>query len=93
MISQRKNLSTLKIVKSEEQIKPKFKFSHSYISEDIINANIYLNEYLKKRQIPFISNHHDKQSDFFWLDMLSSHYEKIVISYLKSLGINFQNEG
>ena len=54
-----------------------------------INQNIYLDECIKKRLIPFISKHPDLDKIVFWPDLASSHYAKKVQNYLKDQNINY----
>ena len=48
-----------------------------------VNQNIYMNECIKKRLMPFIREHHNDDKYIFWPDKASSHYAKQVVDYLK----------
>jgi hypothetical protein len=47
-----------------------------------INQEVYLNECLKERLIPFINEHHRDGKYIFWPDLASSHYAKSVVSWM-----------
>lgn len=94
-----------KDVEYDQKVKPKTKFpekiliwqaldsdgnvSAPYFHRGTINGNIYKNECLKKRLIPFIHKHHDVDKILFWPDMATSHYCKEVTTYLKDQNVNF----
>lgn len=63
--------------------------SEPYITTGTINAEIYLNECLKKRLIPFIRKHHSTNSVLFWPDLASVHYAKRVLEFLGQENIEF----
>ena len=48
-----------------------------------INQEVYLNECIIKRLVPFIQEHHSDGKYVFWLDLASSHYAKTVINWLE----------
>jgi transposase len=54
-----------------------------------INGEIYLEQCIKRRLIPFINKHHSDDNYIFWPDQASSHYAKIVTSYLESENVQF----
>ena len=54
-----------------------------------VNKELYLNECIIKRLIPFIKQHHQNNNFVFWPDKASSHYAKIVQAYLSSQNIKF----
>lgn len=54
-----------------------------------INKEIYLNECIIKRLVPFIEKNHSDNKYLFWPDLASSHYAKTVISFLEDKKINF----
>lgn len=54
-----------------------------------INQDVYLNECIKKRLIPFICKYHQDNNYVFWPDLASSHYAKKVIEYLDHRNINY----
>lgn len=84
----------------ESKTKPKTKFfkkflvwqaidqngnvSEPYISEWTINGQIYLDECLKKRLLPFIKQHYNIQDVLFWPDLATSHYAHHVQAWLRS---------
>ena len=51
-------------------------------SKMAINQEIYLEECLKKRLLPFINKHHRGGKYVFWPDMASSHYANTVQNWL-----------
>jgi hypothetical protein len=63
--------------------------SEPYISEGTINAEIYLEECIKKRLIPFIKKYHHVHNVLFWPDLATSHYAKIVTDHLNEQNIEF----
>lgn len=54
-----------------------------------INQEVYLNECIKKRLIPFISKYHADSQYVFWPDKASSHYAKTVTDYLDANNIQY----
>jgi transposase-like protein/transposase len=58
-------------------------------SGNAINANIYINECIKKRLVPFIDKYHKEDDIVFWPDLASSHYANATIETLNELKINF----
>ena len=54
-----------------------------------INKEIYLNECIQKRLVPFIEEHHKGSQYVFWPDKASSHYAKIVTDYLDEHNITY----
>ena len=63
--------------------------SEAYISKDTMTAQIYLEECIKKRLIPFILKYHEIDEILFWPDLASSHYAKIVTKYLNEKNVEF----
>lgn len=63
--------------------------SKSFITEGNMNKEIYLEECLKKRLLPFLSKHHDINNILFWPDLATCHYSNIVQDWLKSKNIAF----
>ena len=55
-----------------------------------INSNIYINECLSPRLLPFIHKHHSDFNYLFWSDLASAHYSKETIAWM---GENFYFEG
>lgn len=97
-----------KDVDYKHKVKPKAKFpkrhlvwqaidangnvSTPYFCEGTINANVYLNECIKKRLIPFIKQYHEIEDVIFWPDMATSHYADKVTQYLEEINIDFVNK-
>lgn len=54
-----------------------------------INQQIYLNECIKKRLMPFIEKHHLDGQYLFWPDLASSHYAKTVIAYFDEKKVEY----
>jgi hypothetical protein len=54
-----------------------------------INGQIYIEQCLSNRLIPFIRNLHKNDEYFFWPDLASAHYSKKVVDYLKGENIRF----
>lgn len=54
-----------------------------------VNQDIYLNDCIKKRLLPFIEEYHPDGRYLFWPDLASSHYAKKVTDFLKEKNINF----
>lgn len=54
-----------------------------------IDQNIYLEQCIKKRLVPFIEKYHPDGQYLFWPDLASAHYAKKVISYFGEKNINF----
>ncbi len=63
--------------------------STSYFCKGTINANLYKNECLKKRLLPFIRKYHKINDILFWPDMATSHYARECTTYLSSEGVDF----
>jgi transposase len=66
-------------------------FSEIYVhtSKIAVNQNIYINECLKKRLLPFINEHHSDSNYVFWPDLASSHYAKKSIEWFESNGVSY----
>jgi transposase len=58
-------------------------------SNGAVNAQVYLNECISKRLILFINQLHEKDNVVFWPDLASSHYARIVTTFLTEKGIPF----
>jgi hypothetical protein len=63
--------------------------SDSFISEGTMNSEIYLNECLKKRLLPFIKKYHSNGKILFWSDLSTSHYANIVLEWLNNEKIEY----
>ena len=61
----------------------------SFIFEGTMNSELYLNECLKKRLVPFIKKHHPNSKILLWPDMATSHYAKIVTDFLEEQKIDY----
>ena len=55
--------------------------SKPYISDRSMTAEIYLNECLKKRLLPFIEEHYAKDEILFWPDLATVHYAKKCVEF------------
>ena len=62
--------------------------SEPFITTGTINQQVYLEECIKKRLVPFIEKFEDKNV-LFWPDLASVHYATAVQQYLKSQNIDF----
>ena len=56
-----------------------------------MNQEIYLNEFIKKKTIPFIEKHHSNGKYIFWPDLTTSHYAKTVVDYMDE-NVNFMKK-
>ncbi len=54
-----------------------------------INEEVYLNECIIKRLMPFIDTFHEKEKVLFWPDLAPSHYSNSVTRYLDQNGVQF----
>jgi transposase len=63
--------------------------SEPYISEGTMTSTVYLEECVKKRLIPFTLKHHEIEKIFFWPDLATPHYAKIVTDHLTDENIDF----
>ena len=61
--------------------------SSSFVTTGTINGQIYLEECLQKRLLPFIRRH--EASTLFWPDMASCHYARGVVNWLKENDVDF----
>jgi len=64
-------------------------FSDSFIFEGTINSEIYLQNCLKERLLPFIKKYHENKKILFWPDLATSHYANDCISFLDEQNINY----
>lgn len=53
--------------------------SRAFVTSGSINSEIYMQECLQKRLLPFMSQH--KVSTFFWPDLASCHYSKATMKW------------
>lgn len=63
--------------------------SSPFITEGTINKNIYLEECLKKRLLPFLKKYHNIDDILFWPDLATCHYANVVQNWLKLNNIDF----
>lgn len=61
--------------------------SDSFVTSGSVNSEIYMEECLKKRLLPFYRSH--SSSVFFWPDLASCHYSKKTIEWYEANSINF----
>lgn len=54
-----------------------------------INKQVYLDECIIKRLVPFINAHHSDGQYLFWPDLASAHYAKTVLDYMNKNNIHF----
>ena len=57
-------------------------------SKQAITTDIYLNECIDKRLLPFIEKHYKRNNYIFWPDKASAHYAGVVIERLRTKNIN-----
>ncbi|CAF4137061.1 unnamed protein product, partial [Rotaria sordida] len=60
--------------------------SEPYIhrSKNAISENVYLNQYVKPKLMPFIEKHLVNDEILFWLDLAHAHYSNVVLTYSES---------
>ena len=63
---------------SDRISKPSFRPSKS----EAVHLNIYINEYLEKRLLPFIREHHPYSNFIFWPDLGGCHYSKQAVAWM-----------
>ena len=63
--------------------------SEPFISEGTMNSQVYLEECLKKRLLPFITQHHEKEDILFWPDLATCHYANVVKEFLEAENLDF----
>jgi transposase len=99
------NFININSVEDNTRFKPKEKFpkrflvwqcidefgnvSKPYIKCGTLTGVEYRDQCLKKILLPFITKYHNKSDVLFWPDMASIHYEKSVLNWLQTNGINF----
>lgn len=49
---------------------------------EAIDSDIYINECLVPRLLPFINEHHQDKNYIFWPDLASAHYSKETVSWM-----------
>lgn len=63
--------------------------SKPYIQKGTLDSQVYLNNCLKQKLIPFIDSFHNFDDVLFWPDLATSHYAKTVTEYLNSKNVDF----
>lgn len=58
-------------------------------SKFAINSEVYKNECIKRRLLPYIKKNYSNEDYVFWPDLASSHYSRIVQDFFKQNNINF----
>ena len=58
--------------------KPLFRPSKS----EAVDSDIYINECLEKRLLPFILEHHPDSNYIFWPDLAGCHYSKQKVAWI-----------
>ena len=58
-----------------------------------INGNVYRQECIMRRLIPFLQQHHADNNYVFWPDLASSHYAKDTIALFNEKNIRFVAKG
>ena len=51
-------------------------------SGQAVNQQIYKEECLKRRLIPFIQKYHQEDEFIFWADLASSHYAETICDFI-----------
>jgi len=54
-----------------------------------INSEIYTNECILKRLLPFLKNHYPNEDYIFWPDLATSHYSKYTVQFFIQHKIKF----
>lgn len=54
-----------------------------------IGQDVYLNECIKKRLLPFINKYHSNGNFLFWSDLANAHYSNIVQEHLNEEEIRY----
>ncbi|KAL4500830.1 hypothetical protein ABPG72_020064 [Tetrahymena utriculariae] len=70
---------------SQEGISKQFYLESGYA----VNQEVYLNECIKKRLLPFLKKYHEDRNYIFWPDLASSHYAKSVTNFMDQNQINY----
>jgi hypothetical protein len=58
-------------------------------SGQAVNQEVYLNDCLRKRLLPFIRDKHYDNNYIFWPDKASAHYAKKVVNFMREQNIRF----
>ena len=59
--------------------KPYFRLSKSVA----VNTNIYINECLQPKLLPFIHKHHGDFNYLFWPDLAGAHYSNVTVPWME----------
>lgn len=54
-----------------------------------VNQDIYREQCIRRRLVPFLNLHHSDGNYQFWPDLASSHYAESVMDYMIENGVNF----
>jgi hypothetical protein len=60
-----------------------------YLYKKHMNGEIYLEECLKKRLLPFIERNREIKDVCFWFDMAGCHYKTEVTAFLDKIGLSY----
>lgn len=63
------------------------KYTKPFIVNGSMNADVYVNQCLKKYLLPLIRQHEDPV--IFWPDLASCHYANLTLNWYKSENVNF----
>ena len=77
------------VVKFEEKVLVWMAISPKGPSGLAVNQEVYLNECIVKRLMPFIEKHYQKDKYVFWPDLASSHYANSVTNWLDDHKVPF----
>ena len=61
--------------------------SYIHRNNGSINADVYLNQCVKSKLIPFIKKHHTNDDIIFWPDLARAHYSKEVLIYFDEASV------
>ena len=62
------------------------------LKSEAVDSDIYINECLEKRLLPFIREHHPDSNYIFWHDLASCHYSKQTIAWMDECQIRVQRD-
>ena len=57
-----------------------------------VNQEIYLNECIKKKIIPFIEKYYFDSEFIFWPNLAASHYAKTIVYYMGDKNFDFMKK-
>lgn len=58
-----------------------------FVTDGTINTNVYIEECLKKRLLPFLKKHN--KTTLFWPDLATCHYSNATVAWYVANGVNF----